>query len=695
MNGRIRFIIVLFALALGWTIFPNIPSALAANPAPSALLQVDPPGDDIDGSTYNGGSFIIKNTSTDGSKITKVKYDFSTGILPKIIFDPDGTGGDKVAKAFTPNSSGSTVGLQSHAFSKPYNAQNQGYYALEVNFNNFDPNETFTFSVDVDPANIRGSESPGPGESGSVSGLEVVGATVTVTFSNGSTYTVDLYRMPNSVDGSQNTVSSSSQNTAKPSVQVLNLQTPAIVRNPNRTVRVNGPVGANVALLILEAARYTPLCGGCTPSTYEVNSAASVTEFTGTIGANGRIDFNVTLKRSNDSAGYNYLTAVVKNADGVTGPTADPVIVKYDPNAQENTKPDAVDDSFTTNEDTVLNQNVTTNDTDADGDTLTATVTSQPKHGTLTFNANGSFTYTPSANYHGSDSFNYTVNDGHGGSDTAIVSITVQPVNDAPQAQDDAYTAYEGTTLHIDKASGVLANDTDIDDAHSVLSAEMSSLPLNMSVVMQPNGAFTVTPNAGFTGSDSFEYTVSDDGGGSDKGVVVIEVVPVVGPSERLINGTFEAKSPALARLPASWNSLGLGLDRIKCNKVNRPGKPDKIFAYEGSCAFRFIGEAGENSQIAQKVPIAGLNPNDTLYFSAYVRGTAVIKGKARIVIRATYSDQPPTKQVIKLPAGTYPYTQISDTLQLTGQLTKLRVRIQYKGSTGNFFIDMASLYTD
>ncbi len=94
-----------------------------------------------------------------------------------------------------------------------------------------------------------------------------------------------------------------------------------------------------------------------------------------------------------------------------------------------NTAPDAVDDSFTTEEDTALNGNVLLNDSDIDGDTLTVTASTLTtvNGATVDILANGDFTYTPVANFNGSDSFEYTVNDGNGGSSTALVTVEVTP----------------------------------------------------------------------------------------------------------------------------------------------------------------------------------------------------------------------------------------------------------------------------
>src|SRR5205807_620197 len=117
-------------------------------------------------------------------------------------------------------------------------------------------------------------------------------------------------------------------------------------------------------------------------------------------------------------------------------------------NAAVNTPPVATADSYNAIEDTPLvistaATGVLANDTDVDGDTLTATVATNPTHGTLALTAHGSFTYTPAANYTGADSFTYTASDGHSGSATATVSLTIAAVNDAPVAVADSYNAIE------------------------------------------------------------------------------------------------------------------------------------------------------------------------------------------------------------------------------------------------------------
>ena len=97
----------------------------------------------------------------------------------------------------------------------------------------------------------------------------------------------------------------------------------------------------------------------------------------------------------------------------------------------DNTAPVAVDDTFETDEDTALTGNVLGNDDDVDNDTLTAALVGAPLAG-LTFNADGSFTYTPAADFNGTVTFTYRASDGTLESDVATATLTVRPVNDPP-----------------------------------------------------------------------------------------------------------------------------------------------------------------------------------------------------------------------------------------------------------------------
>ncbi|AUV80399.1 hypothetical protein C2R22_00960 [Salinigranum rubrum] len=196
-----------------------------------------------------------------------------------------------------------------------------------------------------------------------------------------------------------------------------------------------------------------------------------------------------------------------------------------------NDGPTATGDSYTTDEDTTLSVSapgVLGDDTDADDDTLTATVASGPANGSLSLAADGSFDYTPDPDFFGSDSFTYEVDDDNGGTDTATVSVSVTAVNDAPTVDDDEYTTDEDATLSIDVSAGVLANDTDVEA--DGLTATVASGPANGSLSLAADGSFDYTPDPDFTGTDSFTYEVDDGNGGTTQGTVTVTVAAVADP---------------------------------------------------------------------------------------------------------------------------------------------------------------------
>jgi VCBS repeat-containing protein len=189
-----------------------------------------------------------------------------------------------------------------------------------------------------------------------------------------------------------------------------------------------------------------------------------------------------------------------------------------------NQAPVAAGDAFSTAEDTVLNvatPGVLGNDSDPDGDTLSAVVASGPSHGSLTLNTNGSFAYTPAANYTGADSFTYRAGDGNLTSNLATVTITVSAVNDAPVAAADTYNTPEDTALTV-AAPGVLGNDSDPDG--DTLSAVVASGPSHGSLTLNTNGSFAYTPAANYNGPDTFTYRASDGNLTSNLATVTIPV---------------------------------------------------------------------------------------------------------------------------------------------------------------------------
>ncbi|MEP1014385.1 MAG: Ig-like domain-containing protein [Paracoccaceae bacterium] len=181
--------------------------------------------------------------------------------------------------------------------------------------------------------------------------------------------------------------------------------------------------------------------------------------------------------------------------------------------------PVAADDVATTDEDTPVEIDVLTNDSDPDGDTLTVTTATSPD-GTVTINPDGTLTFTPDADFNGETTITYTVTDPNGNEDTGSVAVTVNPIDDAPVAADDVATTDEDTPVEID----VLTNDSDPDgDTLTVTSATSP----DGTVTINPDGTLTFAPDADFNGETTITYTVTDPNGNEDTGSVAVTVNPI------------------------------------------------------------------------------------------------------------------------------------------------------------------------
>lgn len=185
-----------------------------------------------------------------------------------------------------------------------------------------------------------------------------------------------------------------------------------------------------------------------------------------------------------------------------------------------------------------------------------------PAHGVTTLLPDGTVRYTPAADYFGPDSFTYLAKDLAGNTASALVTLNVFPVNDAPIAEDD----FARTTTAVPVELAVLANDSDIDNADEELTARLAFPPSEGSATFSASGSVTYTSNPGFVGTDSFTYETCD-GDTCTVAQVIIEVTaalnlpgidPVTGLPLPQLTGDLPA--PPLASRPALTPSIGISL---------------------------------------------------------------------------------------------------------------------------------------
>ncbi|MCF6237062.1 MAG: tandem-95 repeat protein, partial [Gammaproteobacteria bacterium] len=312
-----------------------------------------------------------------------------------------------------------------------------------------------------------------------------------------------------------------------------------------------------------------------------VSSADSTSVEGGTVVNNGDGTFTYTPKTGfSGSDSFSYTVS-----DGKGGEATGTVTITV---SNANKAPVTVNDSASTDEDTaVTTGNVLANDTDADGDTLSVSGadSTSVEGGTVVNNGDGTFTYTPKAGFSGSDSFSYTVSDGKGGSSAGKVDVTVKKsapvvVNKPPVAENDSVTTPQDTVVTID----VLENDSDLDgDNLSIQSFTQGS----KGKVTQSGGSLVYTPNAKFTGKDTFTYNVKDGKGGSstaevnvtvtveEPSVCTTEYAPVCGLKE------VQCVTTPCDSIPTTYSNMCM-LDK----------DDSATFLYEGEC------KAGSNTQI-------------------------------------------------------------------------------------------------
>ncbi|MCG6237774.1 tandem-95 repeat protein [Vibrio diabolicus] len=259
-----------------------------------------------------------------------------------------------------------------------------------------------------------------------------------------------------------------------------------------------------------------------TPYTIDLNTAFSDVdnvdgELTFSVSGNSNVNVSIengiaTISPTADWNGSETLTFTATDPSGES--------VSQTVNFTVSPVADIVADKATVVEDTPTLIKVLGNDTvEGDNKVLSLDTNNGPANGTVSVNPDGSVTYTPNDNYHGTDSFTYFVTSG-GVSESTTVNVDVTPVNDAPVAKDDTEITDEDTAVTID----VLPNDTDVDG--DTLSIESASVPETQGKVEIVDGKLVFTPAENFNGDAEITYTVTD-GQLTDEAKVTVTVNPV------------------------------------------------------------------------------------------------------------------------------------------------------------------------
>ncbi|MEE3663849.1 retention module-containing protein, partial [Brenneria sp. g21c3] len=312
------------------------------------------------------------------------------------------------------------------------------------------------------------------------------------------------------------------------------------------TTNSNNDVGLNAVPIItdqhLTTAEDTPVTGQITASDVDgdtLNYTVGEQPKNGTLTldpATGEYTYTPTANfNGNDSF-------IVTVDDGRGGTVSSTVSIGV---TAVNDAPVTADQSLTTTEDTPVVGQITASD--VDGDELSYTVGEAPKNGTLTLDdATGEYTYTPTANFNGSDSFTVTVADGQGGTTVSTVNIGVTSVNDVPVTSDQTLTTTEDTPV----TGQITASDVDGDE----LSYTVGEAPKNGTLVLDPaTGEYTYTPTANFNGNDSFTVTVADGNGGTTVSTVNVGVTAVNdAPATADQTLTTAEDTPVIGKITAS-----------------------------------------------------------------------------------------------------------------------------------------------
>ncbi len=307
-------------------------------------------------------------------------------------------------------------------------------------------------------------------------------------------------------------------------------------------------------------------------------TAASVPTEQGTVAiVDGKLVFT-PAENFNGDATISYTISDGQLTDGATvAVTVNPV----------NDAPVAVNDTVSTDEDTAVTIDVLANDGDPENDTLTITAASVPaEQGTVAI-VDGKLVFTPAENFNGDATISYTISDGQL-TDDATVAVTVNPVNDAPVAVNDAVSTDEDTAVTID----VLANDSDPEN--DTLTITAASVPAEQGTVAIVDGKLVFTPAENFNGDATISYTISD-GQLTDDATVAVTVNPV-NDAPVAVDDTVTTDEDTAVTIDVLANDSDPENDQLTITNASVPAEQGTVAIVDGKLVFtpaeNFNGDA-------------------------------------------------------------------------------------------------------
>ncbi|WP_253650915.1 Ig-like domain-containing protein, partial [Vibrio sp. Y29_XK_CS5] len=322
-----------------------------------------------------------------------------------------------------------------------------------------------------------------------------------------------------------------------------------------------------------------------------------------------------------------------------------------------NDAPVAVNDAVSTDEDTAVTIDVLANDSDPENDTLTITAASVPaEQGTVTI-VDGKLVFTPVENFNGDATISYTISDGQL-TDDATVAITVDPVNDAPVAVNDAVSTDEDTAVTID----VLANDSDPEN--DTLTITAASVPAEQGTVTIVDGKLVFTPAENFNGDATISYTISD-GQLTDDATVAVTVNPV-NDAPVAVNDAVSTDEDTAVTIDVLANDSDPENDQLTITNASVPAEQGTVAIVDGKLVFtpaeNFNGDATisytiSDGQLSDDATVAvTVNPvNDA---PVAVNDTVTTDEDTAVTIDVLANDSDPENDTLTITAASVPAEQ-------------------------------------